>query len=81
MSDEKSPTIVVDAIVEKDYKLLLVRRKKDPFKGCLSFPGGKVDEGEKVEDAVKRELSEETNLNIEPTDILGVRTVKRSKRT
>ena len=72
MSDEKSPTIVVDAIVEKDYKLLLVRRKKDPFKGSLSFPGGKVDEGEKVEDAVKRELREETNLNIEPTDILGV---------
>jgi ADP-ribose pyrophosphatase YjhB (NUDIX family) len=31
---------------DKDDKLLLVRRKKDPFKGSLSFPGGKVDEGE-----------------------------------
>ena len=72
MSDEKSPSIMVDGIVEKDYKLLLVRRKKDPFKGSLTFPGGKVDEGEKVEDALKRELKEETNLDVEPTDILGV---------
>ena len=62
----------VDGIVERDDKLLLVRRKKDPFKGSLSFPGGKVDEGERVEDALKRELKEETNLDIEPTDILGV---------
>ena len=72
MSDKKSPSIMVDAIVERDDKLLLVRRRKDPFKGCLSFPGGKVDEGEKVEDALKRELNEETSLDIEPTDILGV---------
>ena len=63
---------MVDGIVERDNKLLLVRRKKDPFKGSLSFPGGKVDEGERVEDALKRELKEETNLVIEPTDILGV---------
>ena len=63
---------MVDGIVERDHKLLMVRRKKDPFKGSLSFPGGKVDEGERVEDALKRELKEETNLDIEPTDILGV---------
>ena len=63
---------MVDGIIERDDKLLLVRRKKDPFKGSLSFPGGKVDEGEKVEDALKRELKEETNFDIEPTDILGV---------
>ena len=72
MSDTKSPSIMVDAIVEKDDKLLLVRRKKDPFKGSLTFPGGKVDEGERVEDGLKRELKEETNLDVEPTDILGV---------
>ena len=37
-----------------------------------SFQARKVDEGEKVEDALKRELSEETSLDIEPTDILSV---------
>jgi 8-oxo-dGTP diphosphatase len=72
MSDKESPSVMVDAIVERNDKLLLVKRKKDPFKGFLSFPGGKIDLGEKVEDAVKRELREETNLAIEPTDILGV---------
>jgi 8-oxo-dGTP diphosphatase len=58
------------SIVERNDKLLLVKRKKDPFKGLLSFPGGKVDLGEKVEDAVKRDLWEETNLDIEPTDTI-----------
>ena len=72
MSDKESPSVMVDAIVERDDKLLLVKRKKDPFKGSLIFPGGKVDIGEKVEDAVKRELREETSLEIELTDILGV---------
>ena len=72
MSDKESPSVMVDAIVERNDKLLLVKRKKDPFKGSLSFPGGKVDEGERVEDALKRELNEETNLDIEPIDILGV---------
>ena len=72
MSEKESPSVMVDAVVIENEKLLLVTRKKDPFKGFLTFPGGKVDEGEKVEDAVKRELREETSLDIEPTDILGV---------
>jgi 8-oxo-dGTP diphosphatase len=72
MSDKESQSVMVDAIVERNDKLLLVKRKKDPFQGFVSFPGGKVGLGEKVEDAVKRELREETNLAIELTDILGV---------
>lgn len=59
-------------ILEKDGDLLLVKRKKDPFKGFLCIPGGFVNLGEKVEQAAKREALEETNLNVEPTDILGV---------
>ena len=38
-----------------------------------------MDEGEKVEDALKRELNEETSLDIEPTDILGVYSDPRIK--
>jgi 8-oxo-dGTP diphosphatase len=72
MNDKESPSVMVDAIVETNDKLLLVKRKKDPFKGSRSFPGGKVDLYEKVEEAVKRELREETSLDIEPIAILGV---------
>lgn len=44
------PAVAVDVIVEKDDKLLLIRRKNEPFKGLLAIPGGFVNEGEKVED-------------------------------
>lgn len=66
------PAIAVDVIVENDDKLLLIKRKIDPFKGSLALIGGFVNEGERVEDAAIRETLEETHLTIEPTDILGV---------
>jgi 8-oxo-dGTP diphosphatase len=68
----KNPTPTVDAIIQKNSQILLVKRKKEPFKGYLVLPGGFVNEGERVEDAVKREIKEETSLNIELIDILGV---------
>lgn len=68
----KNPTPTVDAIIQKDSQILLVKRKKDPFKGYLVLPGGFVNEGERVEDAAKREIKEETSLDIELIDILGV---------
>jgi len=68
----RNPTPTVDAILQKGSKVLMVRRKKDPFKGMLALPGGFVNEGETVEDAMKREVLEETSLEVEPIDILGV---------
>ena len=55
MSDKESPSVMVDAIIERNDELFLVKRKKIRLKDFSSFPGGKVDLGEKVEDAVKRE--------------------------
>ena len=72
MTDHKNPLPTVDVILQKNSNVLLVKRKKDPFKDYLALPGGFVIEGEKVEDAVKREAFEETSLEIEPIDILGV---------
>ena len=66
------PSIAVDIILERDDHILVVLRKKDPFKGSLAIPGGFMNEGERVEDAATREMLEETNLNIEPIAILGV---------
>jgi 8-oxo-dGTP diphosphatase len=72
MKEYKNPTPTVDVILERDSKILMVRRKKDPFKDRLALPGGFVNEGETVEDAMKREAMEETSLEVHPTDILGV---------
>ena len=72
MTEHKNPVPTVDVILQKDSNILLVKRKKDPFKDHLALPGGFVNVGEKVEDAVKREAAEETSLEIEPIDILGV---------
>src|SRR5262245_22944104 len=68
----KNPVPTVDIIVENECQILLIRRKYDPFKDYLALPGGFVNEGERVEDAAKREAREETSLDIELRDILGV---------
>ncbi|HDJ96794.1 MAG TPA: NUDIX domain-containing protein, partial [Candidatus Aenigmarchaeota archaeon] len=52
----------VDCVVEKDGKILLIKRKFKPFKGKLALPGGKVEEGESAKEAARRELEEETGL-------------------
>lgn len=68
----KNPTPTVDTIIQKESKILLIKRKKDPFKNMMALPGGFVNEGETVEEAAKREIREETNLEIRLLDILGV---------
>ena len=68
----KNPIPTVDTIIQRDSQILFVKRKKDPFKGHFVFPGGFVNESEKVEDAALREVKEETSLSVELIDILGV---------
>jgi 8-oxo-dGTP diphosphatase len=67
-----NPAPTVDMILQRDSKVLLIRRKKDPFKNQLALLGGFVNEGETVEEAMKREAQEEASLEVEPIDILGV---------
>lgn len=61
-----NPALTVDAVAvrgEGEFReVLLIRRGEEPWKGCWAFPGGFVDFGEKPEDAVARELSEECNI-------------------
>ena len=68
----KNPGAATDIIIEKSGRILLVRRKEEPFKGKLQFPAGFVNYGETIEHAAKREVKEETGLNIRLLDILGV---------
>ena len=64
--------IGVGAIVVKDDTLLMVKRGKVPAKGLWSVPGGRLEHGELIADAVAREVKEETGLDVEVGELLGV---------
>ena len=68
----KNPIPTVDIIIEKDDRIVLIRRKNEPFKGKLAIPGGFVNEGELLEDRAIKEAKEETSLDVELKEILGV---------
>ena len=75
MDKPRNPIPTIDIILSENSnsnKVLLIKRNKDPFKDYFSLPGGFVDEGEKVEDAVRREAEEELLVKVEPINILGV---------
>ena len=68
----RNPTPTVDVIIQKGSQILLVKRENEPFKEYFALPGGFVNEGERIEEAAKREVMEETSLDVELIDILGV---------
>jgi len=70
---KKTPTLTVDAIIKtNDDKVVLVKRKNPPYKGWWALPGGIVEYGETVEEAVKREVKEETGLEVEIEKLVNV---------
>lgn len=60
----KTPRVGCGAAVVREGRLLLVKRAKPPEAGCWSLPGGKVDFLERIEDAIRREVREETGLDL-----------------
>ncbi|BFI76230.1 NUDIX hydrolase [Sulfurisphaera ohwakuensis] len=67
------PLVAVGGVIfNKDRKVLLVKRKNPPNKGSWAIPGGKVKYGETLEEAVKREIKEETNLNVKVKELLAI---------
>jgi 8-oxo-dGTP diphosphatase len=68
----KSPAIAVDGIIILEGQLVLVKRRNPPFKGMYALPGGFVELGECLEDAVIREVLEETGLNTKVKKLIGV---------
>ena len=73
-SDKASDSIVLTGSSE-DLKVLLIKRKNDPYKGLWAFPGGFIDDEEEAYTASKRELFEETGL-----DLKGWKGVPLSRR-
>jgi len=64
--------VAVGAVVKKGNSVILVKRTHEPGKGFWSIPGGLVELGEPVKDAVKREAREETGLEVEIDKLIDV---------
>jgi ADP-ribose pyrophosphatase YjhB (NUDIX family) len=66
------PIVGVGAIIVEGDRVLLVERGRDPHKGAWSLAGGAVETGEYLKDAIRREVLEETGLEVEPVSVVEV---------
>lgn len=62
-----------------NLEILLVQKSYGPMKGKLTFPGGFVDEGENLEKALRREILEETGIEIKKQKLIGIRFMLSNK--
>jgi 8-oxo-dGTP diphosphatase len=79
MSDPRAypdrPFLAVSAAIMRGNKVLVVRRARKPALNLYTLPGGAVEAGETLQEAVVREVREETQLAIEPVALAGHREV------
>jgi len=73
--DYPHPAVTVDVAVfttvDDDWKVLLIRRAKEPFKDMWALPGGFIDIDEGLEQAARRELKEEAGVDVIDLDQVG----------
>ena len=69
------PYLAVSAAIVRGGKVLVVRRARNPALNLYTLPGGAVETGETLTDAVVREVREETQLTVEPVALAGNREV------
>ena len=69
------PFLAASAVIYRDGRILLVRRARAPGRDLFSLPGGVVEAGETLAEAVTREVLEETGLTVEPVRLAGHREV------
>jgi 8-oxo-dGTP diphosphatase len=72
MTLEMNCALATDAVIFSGDTLVMIRRKNQPYKNMLSLPGGFVDRDETTEEACVREVKEETNLDIENLELVGI---------
>jgi len=67
-----APVVGVGGVVVRDGRVLLIRRGKEPLRGRWTVPGGTVELGETLQQALVREMREETGVEVEPLEVLTV---------
>ena len=68
----KRPMVGVGAILIRGDRILMARRGKIPMKGWWSLPGGALETGELLEDGIRREVREETGLEVKPVGMFQI---------
>jgi 8-oxo-dGTP diphosphatase len=69
----KTPALTTDCVIfDNEGRVLLIKRKNEPFKGSYALPGGFVDIGETVEAACRREVDEEVGVEVSELSLVGV---------
>lgn len=68
----RKPILTADGIIVSKGRILLIKRKNQPFKNYYALPGGFVKYGERTEDAAVREVKEETSINAKVKQLVGV---------
>jgi len=72
MARYKNPKVTVDGVIMDKEKVVLIKRKNQPYKNKWALPGGYVEYGESTEQAIAREVKEETGIEIEIERLVGV---------
>jgi len=65
-----APLVGVGAVIVKDGRVLLVKRGTEPARGRWSIPGGLIELGESLSQAIIREVREETGLDVDPIELV-----------
>jgi 8-oxo-dGTP diphosphatase len=66
----EAPIAGVGAVVFKEWKILTIKRSKEPSKGKWSIPGGRIELGETAYEAARREVKEECSIEVEIERVL-----------
>lgn len=68
----KIPSLTVDGVLIEKNMVLLIKRRDEPYRGYYALPGGFVEYGETVEEALLREMKEELSISVKILSIIGI---------
>jgi ADP-ribose pyrophosphatase YjhB (NUDIX family) len=70
--------VIVNVLVIRDGKILMVQEAQKHCYGLWNFPAGHLDQGENIFDAARREAKEETGFDVELTGLIGVQNISNA---